>query len=101
MVVTKGNLGLILKTLDIQDVVKIEDGAHMLDFHENQMATFDVFYKELVRFIYDASMSTSQEDDYNRIIDAFTTPAQRIIKLLMTLKERVASKDSLATDDQG
>jgi hypothetical protein len=63
----------------------------MLDFYEQSQAKFSVFYKDLLSFIYKASNSSS-EDDYLNIVDAYTTPAERIIKTLMQLKSIDAIK---------
>ena len=65
--------------------MKLSDGSYMLDFYEHGQAQFSVFYKDMLSFIYKASHSSS-EDDYLNIVDAFTTPAKRIIKTLMQLK---------------
>ena len=35
LVVSKGNIAQLLKSLDIEEVVKAGDGVHMLDFYEN------------------------------------------------------------------
>lgn len=55
LIISKGDLTVLLKLLDIEQVVKVEDGANMLDFYENGKAPFSLFYKELVQFIYQAS----------------------------------------------
>ena len=58
----------------------------MLDFYEQSQAPFKTFYKDLVDFIYRTSQSpVSSEEDY--IASAFSTPAERIIKLLISLKK--------------
>ena len=58
----------------------------MLDYYERSEAPFNIFYKELVGFIFKASASTTSEEEYSQIVDAYTTPAEKIIKLLMSLK---------------
>ena len=45
----------------------------------------------MLSFIYKASNSSS-EDDYLNIVDAFTTPAERIIKTLIQVKNIDAIK---------
>ncbi len=76
---------MLLKTLELEEVVKIADGSYMLDFYEHGQAPFSVFYKDLTSFIFQTSNSTSEED-YLRIVHAYTTPAERIIKTLISLK---------------
>jgi len=84
LIISKGNLATLLKLLEIEEVIKFNDGAFMLDFYENSKAPFSTFYKELVGFIYKASQTPAQsEEDYARIVNAYTTPAERIIKLLI------------------
>ena len=78
----KGNLQSILKILDLEQVVKMSDGSYMLDFYEHTQAPFSSFYKDLLGFIYKASNATSEEE-YLKIADAYSTPAERIIKTLM------------------
>ncbi len=55
LIVTKQNLATLLKMLEIEEVIKFSDGADMLDFHENSQASFSLYYKELVEFIYKTS----------------------------------------------
>ncbi len=58
ILINKSNLAVLLRTLGISDVVKVSDGSNLLDFYENSQARFDCFYKDLVKFIYQASQST-------------------------------------------
>ena len=64
----------------------------MLDFYEHGQALFSVFYKDLTNFIFQTSNSTSEED-YLNIVDAYTTPAERIIKTLVSLKSTANIKN--------
>jgi len=74
--------------LEIEEVIKFSDGAEMLDFHDNSQASFSLYFKELVEFIYKTSQTAaSSEEDYARIASAYTTPAEKIIKLLITIKK--------------
>ena len=64
----------------------------MLDFYESSTAPFNLFYRDLVKVIYQESMTASQreaDDDVDKIVDAYATPAQRIIKLLVKLKHNL------------
>ena len=72
----------------------------MLDFHENSRSPFSTFYKELVSFIYKTSQSPalSSEEDYARIASAYTTPAERIIKLLIVLKKQGGLTENVARE---
>ena len=45
----------MLKMLEIEEVIKFSDGADMLDLHENSQASFSLYFKELVEFIYKTS----------------------------------------------
>lgn len=56
LIITKDNLVDLLQLLDIEKVVKVEDGCHLLDFHENGHAPFEKYYRDLVNFIYKASL---------------------------------------------
>ena len=85
LLVNKGNLASLLKTLDLEQVVKASDGSYMLDFYEYGQAPFSTFYKDLLAFIYKTSNTTSEEE-YMKIVDAYTTPAERIIKTLVQVK---------------
>ena len=89
LVINKANLKEILGILQIEEVVKIDEGMNLLDFYENGTALFGEFYKDLVLFIYSTSQTTSKEDEFSKILDAFSTPSQRIIKLLVNLKQRI------------
>jgi hypothetical protein len=75
--------------------VKPVEGANMLDYYEGSEAPFSLFYKELVGFIFKASacVNSTSEEDYSQIVDAYTTPAERIIKLLIGLKSSSPVKD--------
>lgn len=84
----------MLKTLELEEVVKIADSSYMLDFYEHCQAPFSVFYKDLTSFIFQTSNSTSEED-YLRIVDAYTTPAERIIKTLISLKSHPSVQNDL------
>lgn len=88
---TKGTLQELLKTLELDELVKITDGSYMLDFYEHSQAPFSIFYKDLTTFIFQTSNSTTDQD-YLKIVGAYTTPAERIIKTLMTLKAHPALK---------
>ena len=55
IIVRKSNLRTLLRTLEIEDVIKESDGANMLDFYENSQANFESFYKDLIKFIYQTS----------------------------------------------
>ena len=35
LIINKANLATLLKLLDIEEVIKFQDGAFMLDFYEN------------------------------------------------------------------
>jgi len=56
-------------------VVKIDEGMNLLDFYENGTALFGEFYKDLVLFIYSTSQTTSKEDEFSKILEAFSTPS--------------------------
>ena len=75
LIINKENLGEILEIIELQEVIKVEDGVNMLDFYENGQAQFNLFYKDLVQFIISASQTHTSEEDYNSIVDAYTTPA--------------------------
>lgn len=98
IIVTKSNLRTLLRTLGIEDVVKEADGANMLDFYENSQANFESFYKDLVKFIYQTSEQQADDtteappdSDIEKIVHAYATPAERIIKLLVSLKQNLGS----------
>jgi hypothetical protein len=92
IIVTKSNLRTLLRTLGIEDVVKESDGANMLDFYESSQANFESFYKDLVKFIYQTSEQEAgttdapPDSDIEKIVHAYATPAERIVKLLVSLR---------------
>jgi hypothetical protein len=65
----------------------------MLDFYEHGQSPFSAFYPDLTTFIFQTSTSTSDQD-YLNIVDAYTTPAERIIKTLVSLKSHLKLLDS-------
>lgn len=101
--VNKENVGSILKCLELEEVISGNEGLNLLDFYEKGQADFSLFHKDLVRYLYQASQggnggrgeSPQNDEEINMIVDAYTTPAQRIVKLLVSLKQNLSEFGTL------
>ena len=51
ILITRSNLFDILQTLDLLEVISIEDGLNMLAYYRDYQAPFEVYANDMVKFI--------------------------------------------------
>lgn len=86
--VTKLNLDKILEILELTSAIDSKDAHCLLDFYDHNKASFGIFYKDLIKLMQE--MSTT---DYENIVNAYTTPAERIVKSLIAIKHKYLKED--------
>lgn len=85
-IVTKENIGEVIKAIEIDQVVKQAEVLNILEFYQDQRAPFAIFYKELVKLMDKIS-------DEDNIVSAYNTPAERIVKMLKVVKTKYLKDD--------
>jgi hypothetical protein len=51
ILITRSNIFDILQTLDLLEVISIEDGLNMLAYYRDYQATFEEYANDMVKFI--------------------------------------------------
>ena len=82
--------------LELDIVVRISECLNLLAFYENEEAPFEVFYLDIVRLMNKIAdiHEQQEEEDPEKIIGAFATPAERIVKTLLSIKQNLTKSQS-------
>ena len=81
--------------MEIDIVVRVSECLTLLAFYENEEAPFSIFHKDLIKLmdkIADQHEEDNQEDN-ERILGAFATPAERIVRTLIAIKAKLGPDD--------
>lgn len=65
----------------------------MLAFYENEETKFDLFYLDLIKLMDKIADAIEEEEDPEKILGAFATPAERIVKTLMSIKQKLSDSE--------
>ena len=71
----------LLKAIDIDSVLTPGEAFGILDHFEGYKAPFDVVKKDLCQLV-----NSIAEEGYDKLIQNYNTPAEKIVKMLMNLK---------------
>ena len=89
--VSPQNIPHVLAILELDIVVRISECLSLLSFYENEEAPFEIFYKDLIRLMTTIAdvHELEEEEDPEKILGAFATPAERIVKTLFSIKQKL------------
>jgi len=87
-IVDEGNIKKVIKAIGLKDLVTEAEAMEILKKYGKKEAKFEDFYLDLVKL-----MNKIAEDDFEDIMNDYNTPAERIVKILLTLKMKYLNED--------
>ena len=79
--VTSDNIPQLLKALELENILKTKECVQLLDFYDRKQAPYHLYYRDLVKLLDHVA-----DSDYQLILGSYSTPAERIVKMLLVIK---------------
>eukprot|EP00347_Sterkiella_histriomuscorum_P011239 403373213 len=86
--INQENVEEVLRILELDNLIKVNEAQYLLTFYENNQATFENFQRDLYKLMNQIASAENPDLEYDQIIGAYSTPAERIIKTLIQLKDQ-------------
>ncbi len=83
-----------MKALELEKIVHIEEAQSILKKAQSEKLEFKEFSKELI-----VLMDKIAEEDFQDILNSYSVPAERIIKTLKFIKEKLLSNHTAMVKD--